>query len=135
MDTNKCPTCKGKRRLLNVIDGEVMHERDYIPCPDCGGSGKAAQVEIKAENFITWPLKYDEHGAGYIFDAENHMIAQIRGTGRFSYAHNPDGSLKLDKKGRKMPSAEGWKIQDAIGRFLVDAANRQYESSPLPEEK
>lgn len=59
---------------------------------------------------IAFPLSYSELGT-YIYDADNKMIADIRGWGWIQYleVENPED------------------IQDGIAQFIVDAINEKYE--------
>jgi hypothetical protein len=62
----------------------------------------------KVLDVYTFPAKYDEMG-GYIFDANNQMIGEVRGWGKLQY----------------LPDAE--ELQDALGQFIVDAINEKWE--------
>ena len=64
----------------------------------------------KSEDFnitelIKFPLRYDDFGGGYFWDADDNMIAQVRGWGRLQYE----------------PTAEA--KQDFIGRWIADKLN------------
>lgn len=52
------------------------------------------------------PIKFDKIG-GYFFDADNRMIAQMRGWGWIQYKENPE------------------QIQDEIGQYIADCVNNQ----------
>lgn len=55
------------------------------------------------------PFTYDEYGGGYIWDADNNMVGETRGWGYLQ-------KLK-----------DGAKIQDNVGKLIVELLNKQYE--------
>lgn len=64
-------------------------------------------AEISA--LIKLPVRFDEMG-GYFWDADDRMIAQVRGWGRLQY----------------LPDAE--KKQDNIGKFIAEAINTKLKN-------
>ena len=63
--------------------------------------------EKKTGKAIKLPLKYDEYGQK-IYDADNTLLADIRGWGHFQYFE------------------KGEELQDNFGRMLVNAYNEKY---------
>lgn len=57
------------------------------------------------------PLKYEPMGQT-IWDADSHMVAQVRGWGRLQYKEGAED------------------IQDGVGQMLVDAFNEKYLYNP-----
>lgn len=55
---------------------------------------------------IKYPVKYD-NGTGYFFDANDDVIAEVRGFGRFQYME------------------EGTEKMDVIGYFIANAINEK----------
>jgi len=55
-----------------------------------------------------YPAKFHE-GSGYILDGKEQMIGEVRGWGMLQY----------------FPNAEA--LQDALGRFMADAINHEWE--------
>lgn len=60
--------------------------------------------EIK--KIIIYPVRYEPMGQ-YIFDAEDHTVANVRGWGRLQYMEH------------------GEEKQDAIGHFIAEAINEK----------
>ena len=57
---------------------------------------------------IKYPVHYSELGT-YIYDADNNMIADVRGWGWIQYMDNPEA------------------IQDNMGKFIADAINEKLD--------
>lgn len=70
-------------------------------------------MDIK--DLIKFPIKYDINGT-HLFDAENKMVAQVRGWGYLQYQENPE--LK----------------QDFIGKWIEEKLNSEAEIDLLKEE-
>lgn len=62
----------------------------------------------REERHISFPVKYSDLGT-YIYDANDKMIADVRGWGWIQKLPNPE------------------KVQDGIGQFIVDAINEKIE--------
>ncbi len=57
---------------------------------------------------FAYPATFDEIG-GYIFDANNQMMGEVRAWGKLQYFPN------------------GEQLQDALGQFIADAINEKWE--------
>lgn len=65
-------------------------------------------ITKEALSKFSYPAKYIE-GAGYIFDAKDQMMGEVRAWGMLQYHDNPED------------------LQDALGRFMADAMNHEWE--------
>jgi len=57
---------------------------------------------------FTFPVRFHE-GSGYILDATDQMVGEVRAWGMLQYHKNPE------------------ELQDALGRFMADAINEKWE--------
>lgn len=105
-------------------EAEWIVSVEHLNCPACGGSGhvddvaKVSQIRQTAIDLYKPPFNFIR---GYIFDADNQMIADDQGQ---------DTVARVRGWGRiqKMPNASA--VQDEVGQMIADALNAYYACRP-----
>lgn len=112
---------------LGSVHWAGWQARSSLATPPAAAHGdKAVQIDARLLELYQAPFRFDERG-GYIWDAQNNMVADNHVDG--------DQAIRVRGWGRLSYRKDGEEVQDLMGQAMADALTARWEAAMRAQEE